>query len=778
MSIHEMTGKKKQRGTGGDGGGDAVPPTNNHVNSSGSAELDLFTDNDIDDALNFDLDFDAVAQSLADGPLAHIDFGDFGSLGTRSPSPSHSETASAVSSKRSRADFDSESECDSARHSVRNKRMVFHSGPESGLSLHPHPSFQDTEGGYDGYGDNIQHHREQEGRCHICGLETHELVGVTGMGNPELKPLTIDGEVLNGRCLLCNPLTEGESITQVGVKSGSGSKSKHTPQPPPRGNNRRNNNRGAPPSQQQQWQNRSDHSFEDTSNNNMRSRAGKFTPTPNQFHSKMALAKQAQLPRNHSSVEHAKIVFGSTNNRRKVKTPRGPRGAYDPPPGGEQLMAMLGQSDSSFYDNNVPMKVMSCMETNQSPVSPLTPHTSRRSPSDPPSRKTLALKTPQSVPMNMKDNSLRHRAPSSGSVSNRSLGMPILGGGGGETSSMGALPYAFKEAHSKLSSSIYHHHLFMNDEASELAHIEKTLIYLESGSGDICDIVVAMRRFPFNIPVQRSACEKLYAHCFDQEHAHAIGLVGGIRTIIDSMEHHPNDAELQVGCIDVIKHLAMASTYNTEMLDRMGAVGIIVATMERHSNDAKLLESCCWAMESLSQNPSPELKMRLGKSGGIHAAMKAVETFPNNESLLRAAFHCLRQLGYNPSQYNKLSSTGSQGSHAQSFRGGGSVGGSSVGREIANLAATVHQNNMTMANNNNNMMRNNNTMGYNNNMNNAMMGINTNNMNNAMNNMNNVMNNMNNVMMGMGNNSQRDNSSSNSTTNNNNRRYRTGDERN
>lgn len=762
MSSHEMTDKKKQRGTGG-GGGDAVLSTNN---LTGSAELDLLTDNDIDDALDFDLDFDAMAQSLGDGPLAHIDFGDFGSLGTRSPSPSHSETASAVSSKRSRADLDSESECDSARHSARNKRMVFHSGPESGLIMQPHPSFQDTEGAYDEYGDDIQHHREQEGRCLICGMETHELVRITVMGNPELKPLTIDGEVLNGICLLCNPLIEGESITQVGDKSGSGSKSKHTPQPPPRGNSRRNNNRGAPPSQQQQqqWQNRSDHSFEDTSNNNMRKRAGKFTPTPNQFHSKMALAKQAQLPRKHSMVEHAKIVFGSTNNRRQVKTPRGPKGAYDAPPGGEQLMAMLGQSDSLLYDNNVPMKVMSCMETNQQPMSPLTPHTSRRSPSDPPSRKTLALKTPQSVSMNMKDNALRHWAPSSVPVSNKSLGMPILGGGGGETSSIGMLPYAVKAAHCKLSSSIYHHHLFINNEASELAHIEKTLIYLESGAGDICDIVVAMRRFPFNIPVQRSACEKLYAHCFDQEHAHAIGLVGGIRTIIDSMEHHPNDAELQVGCTDVIKHLAMASTYNTEMLDRMGALGIIVATMERHSNNATLLESCCWAMESLSQSPSPELKMNLKQSGGIHAAMKAVETFPNNESLLRAAFHCLRGLGYNPSQYNKLSSTGSQGSHAQSFRGGGSVGGSSVGRGIVNLAATVQEMNMTMANkmknnmmmggngmgNNNNMMRNNNTMRYDNGMNNAMMGV--------------------------GNNSQRNNSSSSSTTSN--RPYRTGDERN
>jgi hypothetical protein len=281
------------------------------------------------------------------------------------------------------------------------------------------------------------------------------------------------------------------------------------------------------------------------------------------------------------------------------------------------------------------------------------------------------------------------------------------------------------------------------DEDMERAHVEKTLIYLESGGGDICDIVVAMRRFPFSLAVQRSACEKLYAHCFDQEHAHAIGLVGGIRTIIDAMEHHPNDAKLLHACTDVMKQLAMASTFNTDMLDRMGSVGIIISTMERHPKNAALLESCCWAMERLTQSPSPELKLRWAKGGGIHAAMKAVETFPNNESLLRAAFHCLRQLGYNPSSYgsNKQSlpqqqrQTGSNpqpqqiSSNASVRSIGGGNGGGAIplprggGLNGANIMHNMHNNymmggNLMMGNGSNSPMMSN--------LGNTMMGKNNN----------------------------------------------------
>jgi len=302
------------------------------------------------------------------------------------------------------------------------------------------------------------------------------------------------------------------------------------------------------------------------------------------------------------------------------------------------------------------------------PSHPQTPHkNNRRTP-------TPSRRTPQSVPANMSNhlsnrmsqtpqtvlpimNNIMSNRMGGGSSSNQQLkssqsNLSNITHSNDSMSVTGNAPPAVRLAHSKLPSSIYHHHLYPMNDDMERAYIEKALAYLENGSGDISDLIVAMRRFPFSLAIQRVSAEKLYAHCFDTEHAHAIGLVGGIRTIIDAMEHHPEDIALQRGCAGVIKHLASASKYNVEMLDKMGAVGIVVGAMERHPKVAPLLESCCWALESMSRCHSQEFKMRVAKGGGIQAAMKAVEVFPNNESLLRAAFHCLRQLGYNPSSYN------------------------------------------------------------------------------------------------------------------------------
>lgn len=663
----------------------------------GQLGLEITTD-EVDDALNFDLDFDAMGD-IGDA-LPNINLDEMGSLGTRSPSPNpsgSSRSSSVVSkgSKRSRADFDSESECDSYRDKA-SRRMVFQSGPfDTGPADEgPHPGDQASPP------KNLRQDREREGRCPDCGLDTHRIV--MNENGFELQPLTIEGEVMNGRCLLCNPMETKAPKKGGAMKNNGESKQKGSGQmspPPPHQQRKMVRGMPAPPS-----------------SGNFpppppRSGSGsKFsTPTPSQHHSKMALMKQSQLPRKHTAMQHATMAFGNTNNRGEKGTGARPstssrRASSEPmggngskPTGGSGTWAQQPDQphssnaslssvscsdvegahhsnsnarnprdgdDKSQYSQGGLGKAMAmgmgmnCAETASTAGMPQTPAQSgRRSvaqtpQSVPPTMSNamssrMAQQTPQSMPPNM--NNVMSSRVGGGGGAPATPGQPLpsmSGGGSGQLT--GNIPQAVRLAHSKLQSSIYHHHLFPLTDETEQAHAEKTLVYLESGSGDICDIIVAMRRFPFSLPIQRVSCEKLYAHCFDQEHAHAIGLVGGIRTIIDAMEHHPEDVVLQRGCAGVIKHLAGASAYNLEMLDRMGAVAIIVSTMERHPKNASLLESCCWAMEAMSRSTSSEIKMRVAKGGGIHAAMKAVEMYPNNEQLLRAAFHCLRQLGYNP----------------------------------------------------------------------------------------------------------------------------------
>ena len=787
--------------------------SNNNLNlSSGCLDLDL-TDNDVDDALNFDWYFDTMAETLG-ATLPNIDLNEMGSLGTRSPSPSGSNSVYSSRSKRSRAEFDesqSESECDSSFHS-KQQRMIYHDNA-SGYGLGLGSSDQFGTGGSENEGQSspnkvIRQGRERDGRCPDCGLDTHRIV--MNDNAFELQPLTIEGEVLNGRCLLCRPLAENEmnegemssvpapekekakkrgrkkkgestSSSTKKDKGKKGSRSKKT-----EGSGNSNINMGSPPQppqQQQQQQHRLPFNAppgRSDSNNasNRRSSSGGggfMTPTPNQYHSKMALMKQAQLPRKHSAMQHAMLAFGNTNNRRSSSN----NIARKPSLGSRRNSST---SRGGKHSSNNSLSSVSCSEVegsnhhhpktpnngdgdeNYSRVSPYSQHsgaggksntgmmggmcTETASTIGPPMQRSMSSgggrepqsshpstpqaqqrhhlsssssavgqRTPQSVPPNMSNmmssrvNQTPQSVPAnmnnmmSARMQDSSSGSNMLGI---SDTMMGNVPQAVKVAHSKLQSSIYHHHVFPMNEETERAQGEKTLMYLESGSGDICDIIVAMRRFPFSLAIQRVACEKLYAHCFDQEHASAIGLVGGIRTIIDAMEHHPEDVALHRGCAGVIKHLATASSYNLDMLDRMGSVAIIVSTMERHPKNAPLLESCCWAMESMARSNSPEIKMRVAKGGGIHAAMKAVENFPNNESLLRAAFHCLRQLGYNPSSYNsnqvqqqfspgQMSPQPMQQQQVRQNRGSGSSRGGVGGMNMM-------LGNMMMGGNNNNMM--------------------------------------------------------------------------
>jgi len=212
-------------------------------------------------------------------------------------------------------------------------------------------------------------------------------------------------------------------------------------------------------------------------------------------------------------------------------------------------------------------------------------------------------------------------------------------------------PARVRLAHCKSLSSIYHHHLFPMSNEMEEAYEEKTLAYLESGMGDIADVIGAMRRFPFSTSVQSLCCEKIYVLCFDNDHARAIALVGGIKTVLDAMENHPKDIVLQRKCAGIIRHIAAASQHNLDVLHSTGVVNILVTRMQQNQTCAQSLESCCWALGSMANGGNQEMKLSIVKAGAVLAAMGAVERFPRNESILRSAFYCLQQLGYNPSSY-------------------------------------------------------------------------------------------------------------------------------
>jgi len=63
---------------------------------------------------------------------------------------------------------------------------------------------------------SIRRDRERDGRCGDCGLQTHEFRFDILAGSYRKVPLTVDGEVHRGRCLLCLPVSSGDQNDRQG----------------------------------------------------------------------------------------------------------------------------------------------------------------------------------------------------------------------------------------------------------------------------------------------------------------------------------------------------------------------------------------------------------------------------------------------------------------------------------------------------------------------------------------------------------------------------------
>lgn len=205
----------------------------------------------------------------------------------------------------------------------------------------------------------------------------------------------------------------------------------------------------------------------------------------------------------------------------------------------------------------------------------------------------------------------------------------------------------------------YHPEHCLPSEAQRV-YIDKTLLHIQSGNADACDVISSVRRFPRSLAVQSVAFERLKKLSSDKESAYAIGRVGGVVSTVAAMNNFPHDVALQRCCADVLDNLATDDEGNAASIDDAGGVSAVVSAMERHSNDAPLLRSCCSALASLARGSTENRIGMIAKGGGVQVLMAAVEKFPNDEAILRAAFHCLRELGYNPSAYQSATASKSK----------------------------------------------------------------------------------------------------------------------
>ena len=176
--------------------------------------------------------------------------------------------------------------------------------------------------------------------------------------------------------------------------------------------------------------------------------------------------------------------------------------------------------------------------------------------------------------------------------------------------------------------------------------VMEALSLLQGMSFDIVDIIAAMKRASHDRVVQERGCERLWVLSWEDENSAAIGRVGGIPVILDSMGRFPMNAHLQQCACECLQNLAHVNDYNRREIAEYQGINMIVQAMIRHMDCAGIQQCGCTALASISA--TKELVRIVMASGGFHAVLIAARRFANDQSVLRAAYDGLQAMGYDP----------------------------------------------------------------------------------------------------------------------------------
>lgn len=211
-------------------------------------------------------------------------------------------------------------------------------------------------------------------------------------------------------------------------------------------------------------------------------------------------------------------------------------------------------------------------------------------------------------------------------------------------------------------------HLFQRQDSEE--HLTSAQHDDECCDGDdneIFEILCRMRTHPKDLSVQISCFHALWVLSWETDNARAIGHVGGIPILLQSLRYHLNahltinnrynrnnhtsspssvqQMQLQSNGLSTLQNLSV-NKHNKEMLvsDEYRGIPLILLSMKTFSHNAEIQRSGCHAMANILSNGGC---YRLGilNHGGLEVVTKSVEMHENNEGVIRAAYKCLKLLG-------------------------------------------------------------------------------------------------------------------------------------
>mmetsp|Transcript_28277 Transcript_28277/g.53352 ORF Transcript_28277/g.53352 Transcript_28277/m.53352 type:complete len:434 (-) Transcript_28277:123-1424(-) len=203
---------------------------------------------------------------------------------------------------------------------------------------------------------------------------------------------------------------------------------------------------------------------------------------------------------------------------------------------------------------------------------------------------------------------------------------------------------------------------------------------VENDDEEILEILCRMRINPHDLPIHISSFHSLWVLSWETENAIAIGRLGGIPVILESLryhlvahlninnrynrDHHTNSPsvvrqmQLQSNGLATIQNLSSVNGYNKELLvgisdseQHGGGISLLLLSMSTFIQNAEIQRSGCNALANLLSSNSEGncYKFNILSSGGLDVVSTIVEVHKGNEGVVRGAYKCLCLLGQNPS---------------------------------------------------------------------------------------------------------------------------------
>ena len=157
---------------------------------------------------------------------------------------------------------------------------------------------------------------------------------------------------------------------------------------------------------------------------------------------------------------------------------------------------------------------------------------------------------------------------------------------------------------------------------SNLGAIEENqIIILEQGG--VAAIIDAMNKNLEDIEVQEKGCAAITNLASrSKEIKSGIAKADGINAVVVAMMFHECDPELQENALRALRNMCANDDENKKLVAAASGISYVICAMQNHRDDAGVQEQGCWTLSNLAANK--QNKSFIGENGGIDCIVLAM----------------------------------------------------------------------------------------------------------------------------------------------------------